>query len=114
MKHASWGTQRHSSLHEQRSGSYDSSSACQGGDITLSLDRSSADAKIASTATAGKALVAGEVGAALEVAQHERDSCRFKSSTTVADALLEEGAASSELGDLGLDEAALLFEAAVS
>src|SRR6266853_1279752 len=28
MKHASWGTQHHSRLHEQRSGSYSSSSTC--------------------------------------------------------------------------------------
>jgi len=59
-------------------------------------------------------LVAGEVGVALEAAQHEGDPSCFEPSTTVADAFLEKGAASCELGDLGLDEAALLLEAVVS
>ncbi len=59
-------------------------------------------------------MVAGEVGAAFETVQHEGDTPCFESSAAVPDALLEEGAAASELRDLGFDKAALLLKAAVS
>ncbi len=61
-----------------------------------------------------EALVAWEVGAALEVAQQEGDSPCLESSSTVVDALLEEGAAASELRDFSVEEAALLFPSAVA
>jgi len=59
-------------------------------------------------------LVAGEVGAALEVAEQEGDAPRFKLSAAVADAFLEKGAATGELGDFSFDEAVLLLEASVA
>ena len=58
-------------------------------------------------------MVAGEVGAALETAHQEGDAPGFESSAAIANALLKEGAAAGELGDLGFDEAMLLFPAAV-
>ena len=69
---------------------------------------------MASTPTAGEALVAGEFGAALEVVQQEGDASCFELSTTVTDAFLEEGAVAGKLGDFGFDEAAFLLEAAVA
>ena len=60
-----------------------------------------------------KALVVQEVGMALEVVQHEGDSCCFESSSTVVDAFLEEGTVASELGDFGVNESTLLFPSAV-
>ncbi len=50
---------------------------------------------------------------ALEVVQHEGDSCCFESSSTVVDAFLEEGTVASELGDFGVNESTLLFPSAV-
>jgi len=69
---------------------------------------------MASTPTAGEALVAGEFGAALEVVQQEGDAPGFELSAAVADAFLEKGATAGELGDFGFDEAAFLLETSVA
>jgi len=58
-------------------------------------------------------LAAREVGATLEVVQHEGDPCRFESSSTVVNALLEEGAAAGELRNFCIKEALLLLPSAV-
>ncbi len=69
MKHALWRIQHHSRPHEQRSESYSSSSACSGGNITPSLERSSADGKADTVSVTWEALVVWEVGTAFEVTQ---------------------------------------------
>jgi hypothetical protein len=89
MKHISWGRQRHSKVQSQRPPDAGSSSACPGGDITLSSEWHSVPIEADVLATVRSIVgTAGHVGAPFKVVEEVRDSRRFEAMLAVVKTFL--------------------------